>query len=82
MEISQIPDFLTQKLNPRKQDLFKLSLNQLDISLSNCLFNRKDEELFKKLEDIDFEIDFGSYEFQKRFYQKYILIKYPYSNTE
>ena len=36
----------------------------------------------KKLQNIDFEIDYGCFEFQRKFYQKYVLIKYKPSHSE
>lgn len=74
-EISHFPDFLTKRLSSNL-DILKMSLNQQDLQISSQIFNRREEDLKRKLQNVEFEIDFGSHEFQKRFYQKYVLIKY------
>ena len=74
-EPAKIPEFLNNKFNKTNQDLFEFKLSQFDLKLVNSIFSRRDEDLNKELKEIEFDIDFGSYEFQKKFYSKYVLIK-------
>ena len=53
----------------------KLNLQDLDLHLVNSIFARREEDINIELEGIDFDIDFGCFEIQKKFYAKYIVIK-------
>ncbi len=75
-ESSKIPPFLNEKFKQAKQDFFKLSLNEFDLKLVNSIFSRREDDINKELEGIEFDLDFGSYEFQKKFYSKYVLMKH------
>ena len=77
-------NFFNEKIKQAKNDFFKINLNKFDLNLVNSIFTRREDDINKELNNIEFEIDFGTYDFQKKFFSKYILIKHKdyYSEEE
>ena len=69
-------NFFNEKIKQAKNDFFKINLNKFDLNLVNSIFTRREDDINKELNNIEFEIDFGTYDFQKKFFAKYILIKH------
>ena len=81
-ENSKIPSFITDKLNQEKQDFFRLNLNDFDLKLVNSIFSRRDDDINRELKNLSFDIDFGIYDFQRKFYARYVLLKYEDGMSE
>lgn len=81
-EGSKIPSFITEKLNQEKQDFFRLNLNDFDLKLVNSIFSRRDDDINRELKNLSFDIDFGIYDFQRKFYARYVLLRYEDGMSE
>mgnify|MGYP003589634151 CR=1 FL=1 len=69
-------------LFPNKNSINLLS-NEKELKLFQALQSIQKEQYVKKeLESINFDIDFGSFEVQRKFYLKYIVIKQPEISNE
>lgn len=81
-EGSKIPSLITEKLNQDKQDFFRLNLNDFDLKLVNSIFSRRDDDINRELKNLSFDIDFGIYDFQRKFYARYVLLRYEDGMSE
>lgn len=75
-ENSKIPSFLNDKLGQETQDFFKMNINDFDLKIVNSIFSRRSDDIDRELKDVQLDIDFGIYDFQRKFYARYVLLKY------